>query len=370
VTAQLPFEGDTLYSLMLQHMEGNVRAPHELTPELQIPPSLSQVILKAIDKTREARYQTAEEFIAALDQVSAELPASQIAPVAVPKPPSRIQSAPSRASGTQAVPPPSSLQQRPDQKATPATEAQPSAQSTPVPTGATPPPTRPQTPIAATVRMTPPPAVPSQATTPPAATPPAAGLPDSRFVKSAEQHLFLQPKKSGAKNVLIIVALVIAALLVVGAGLAKFRAIRRVQIENAVIEQLNAAPSAALHNVRVSVSLKLDVTLDGKVPTMEDFAMAQTIATSVNGVSYVNNRLIVPTTAPNGDQKANLPDTPDSLIKRGMDFLDVGDYSSAIDSFTKAAADPASNSKAQQLIDQAKRAQSTEEQLLKNRSTK
>ena len=53
VTAQLPFEGDTLYSLMMQHVEGTVRPPHELVPELHIPESLSRVILKSIDKSRE-----------------------------------------------------------------------------------------------------------------------------------------------------------------------------------------------------------------------------------------------------------------------------------------------------------------------------
>ena len=67
VTAQLPFEGDTLYSLMMQHMEGVVRPPHELAPELHIPESLSQLIVKAIDKERAKRFQTADEFVAALD---------------------------------------------------------------------------------------------------------------------------------------------------------------------------------------------------------------------------------------------------------------------------------------------------------------
>jgi eukaryotic-like serine/threonine-protein kinase len=81
VTAQLPFEGDPLYSLMMQHMEGTVRPPHELVPELHIPESLSRVILKSIDKAREQRFQTAEEFIAALDQVArdqaAKVPAAE-----------------------------------------------------------------------------------------------------------------------------------------------------------------------------------------------------------------------------------------------------------------------------------------------------
>src|SRR5580700_178861 len=71
VTAQLPFEGDTPYSLMMQHLQGTVRPPHELVPDLHIPESRSEVILKAIDKSRDLRFQTAEEFIAALDEVAA-----------------------------------------------------------------------------------------------------------------------------------------------------------------------------------------------------------------------------------------------------------------------------------------------------------
>src|SRR5262249_36510871 len=34
VTARLPFEGDTLYSIMMQHIEGDVRPPDQLVPEL------------------------------------------------------------------------------------------------------------------------------------------------------------------------------------------------------------------------------------------------------------------------------------------------------------------------------------------------
>src|SRR5580698_1851703 len=72
VTAQLPFDGDTPYSLMMQHIQGTVRPPHELAPDLHIPESLSRVILKAIDKSRDLRFQTAEEFIAALDEVATD----------------------------------------------------------------------------------------------------------------------------------------------------------------------------------------------------------------------------------------------------------------------------------------------------------
>lgn len=47
--------------------------------------------------------------------------------------------------------------------------------------------------------------------------------------------------------------------------------------------------------------------------------------------------------------------------------MDSGEYSSAIECFTKAATDPKSNQKAQAFIGQARRGQETEEKLLKNR---
>ena len=167
------------------------------------------------------------------------------------------------------------------------------------------------------------------------------------------------------------ILLVLAAVLVAGAGLLKYSAIRRVQIENAVIEKLSSAPSAALHNVRVSVSAKHEVTLDGKVPTMEDFAMATAVAASVDGVRYVNNHLVVAEQPQqSGDQKPPAADSADSLIQKGSDYLDAGDYASAIDCFTKASPDPKSGQKAQQLLDQARRAQATEEKLLKSRLAK
>ena len=76
VTARLPFEGETLYSIMMQHMQGAVRPPDELVPELNIPPALSKIILKSIDKSRDLRFQSAEEFITALDQVKSDTPSS------------------------------------------------------------------------------------------------------------------------------------------------------------------------------------------------------------------------------------------------------------------------------------------------------
>ena len=370
VTAQLPFEGDTLYSLMMQHMEGKVRPPHELVPELQIPESLSRVILKAIDKDRDHRFQTAEEFVAALGPMGSEPMGSEPignAPMVIGRP----------AGGPVAVvPPPLSQASLSSSPASPSATplSQPSfPRGSPVasvPAHAVPV-------VAANVTTPPPSSVPPQ----PASTldlPVAAqastpavkgGQPqDSQFVKSAEQHLFLQPRKFRLRNLIVILVLFLAGVLVAGVGYLKYQAVQRDRIESNVTGQLNAAPSATLRaaGIRVFVSDKHEVTLDGIVRSQEDFNLAESLATSVPGVTHVNNRVrVVPPVQPGG-LTGRQTESSESLINRGAAFLDAGDYSSAIDCFTRALGDP-NNKSAQELLDRARRAQQTEEKLLRNR---
>jgi len=347
VTAQLPFEGDTLYSLMMQHMEGNVRPPHELVPELQIPESLSLVILKAIDKDRDQRFQTAEEFVAALAPMRGE----------------PIVSGP-MVSG-QAAPTPSPSQ-------TPSSQASLPQGSQVAPVAG-----HRGLAVAGNVTIPPPSTVPPQAPPtadlPVAAQPSAPGLKggqaqDSQLVKSAEQHLFLQPRKFRLRNLIVIIVLFLAGVLVAGAAYLKYQAIQRDRIESNVTGQLNAAPSATLRaaGIRVFVSDKHEVTLDGIVRSQEDLNLAESLTASVPGVTHVNNRVrVVPPVQPGG-QTGIQTESSESLMNRGTAFLDAGDYASAIDCFTKAVADP-NNKGAQELLDRARRAQQTEEQLLKKR---
>lgn len=351
VTARLPFDGDTLYAVMMRHIEGNVVPPHEVTPELGVPTSLSQVILKAIDKSRDQRYQTADEFIAAMDQVAAELPASQEPPLAaadlsnnIAKP---VTAAPvsqaSRASKIPATPKP----------VTRPTIARTVAIPPPVPASVVQP-----SPVAPTMRAGPKPSTPAS----------PAPLPNSRMVKSAAQHLFLQHRTFRPRNLVMLAVLGLSAVLLLGGlGYIKYRAIRRVRIERAVIEGLQAAPSATLRTAHLSVSVNDagETALDGSVQNSDDATEATTLAAAVPGVTHVSNRLqIVPTPPPpvSGIQ----PESSDSLVNRGMGFMDEGKYSDAIDCFTKAANDP-NNTTARELLETARRAQKTEEQLLKKR---
>jgi hypothetical protein len=330
VTGKLPFEGDTLYSIMMQHMQGAVRSPDELVPELNIPPALSKVILKSIDKSRELRFQNAEEFITALDQVGSDtsssvrvIGGSTEAPTPASKSSQNVQAPPRPLpiqSDEASIPPPSSASAIPQSPG-----------------------------------VTPAPYVPSA----PATQPP--------MPKSAAQHVFVQQRTFKARNVLVLIGLCLALVVIAGVGYLKYRTIQRTKIENAIVENLKNAPSPDVRaaHIKVSVSDTGEVILDGVVPSMADATTAASLSAMVAGVTRINNRLqVVPPIAP--PPNTNGGESSDSLVNKGMASLDTGDYATAIDCFTKAANDP-NNKSARELLETARRAQKTEEDLLKKR---
>jgi hypothetical protein len=222
---------------------------------------------------------------------------------------------------------------------------------------------------------TPPPSVAVPPVPPITTQPPVSGslkttpLADSVLVKSAAQHLFLQPRTFRMKHFLILTVLGLAAVLVAGAGYLKYQALRRLKIETAVTENLNTASSATLRKaaLRVFVSDTRDVVLDGNVPSPEDFTLAESLAASVPGVTHVTNRVRVIGPALPPAVPATVPaESAASLISKGTAFLDAGEYPAAIECFRKAAADP-TNRAAQELLERAQRAQKTEEELLRKR---
>lgn len=70
LTGQPPVQGTSFYSILKAHMEGRPRAVTELAPK--VPPELSRVIAKSLEKAAEARFQTAAEFHAALSGFAVE----------------------------------------------------------------------------------------------------------------------------------------------------------------------------------------------------------------------------------------------------------------------------------------------------------
>jgi eukaryotic-like serine/threonine-protein kinase len=65
LTGRVPFEADSPVAVALKQISEPPRRPSEVNP--QIPPALDAVVLRALAKDPAARFQSADEFIAALD---------------------------------------------------------------------------------------------------------------------------------------------------------------------------------------------------------------------------------------------------------------------------------------------------------------
>ncbi|NOZ27042.1 MAG: serine/threonine protein kinase [Chloroflexi bacterium] len=64
LTGRLPFDADTPYAVILKHISAPLPAPRKVRPDLH--PALERVILKALAKSPDDRFQTATEFADAL----------------------------------------------------------------------------------------------------------------------------------------------------------------------------------------------------------------------------------------------------------------------------------------------------------------
>jgi tetratricopeptide (TPR) repeat protein len=189
---------------------------------------------------------------------------------------------------------------------------------------------------------------------------------DAAIANSASQHVFVPPRKTNLKQILVLVVLLVAGLVVSGVGYLKYQSLRRLRVENAVTDKLSSSPTLRQAAIRVQVSDAREVILDGKVPGKEDFVAAGEVAASVPDVGNVINRIefhppaqaVVPTAT---------PESADTLILEGNKLLDDGKYAEAIASFTKAAESDPNNQAAKDSLERARRAQKTEEDLLRNR---
>lgn len=71
LTGKVPFSGDTPMSIAMQHVQTDPPAVREINED--IPPVLESILLKALAKKPEDRYENAEEFIQDLDSAQAFL---------------------------------------------------------------------------------------------------------------------------------------------------------------------------------------------------------------------------------------------------------------------------------------------------------
>ena len=74
LTGRVPFTGDSAIEIAMKHLNDWPKPPSKLRPE--IPEEIDQIVLRALAKAPEDRYQSAEEFIEDLQRVEAGLPVS------------------------------------------------------------------------------------------------------------------------------------------------------------------------------------------------------------------------------------------------------------------------------------------------------
>jgi eukaryotic-like serine/threonine-protein kinase len=68
-TGRKPFKSDDSFELLRMHLNAPPPSPRKVAPEKKISPALERVILRALEKDRDARFYHCDEFLAALETV-------------------------------------------------------------------------------------------------------------------------------------------------------------------------------------------------------------------------------------------------------------------------------------------------------------
>ena len=77
ITGELPFKSDTAIEMLLHHIQSAPVPTHLLKPELNIPETASQLVMKALEKDPAQRFQTGAQMAAALADPANLPPASE-----------------------------------------------------------------------------------------------------------------------------------------------------------------------------------------------------------------------------------------------------------------------------------------------------
>jgi eukaryotic-like serine/threonine-protein kinase len=75
LTGKVPFNGESAIEIAMKHVNDIPKPPSHLRPE--VPPDLDKVVLRALAKEPEDRFETADEFIEDLERVEEGLPVSR-----------------------------------------------------------------------------------------------------------------------------------------------------------------------------------------------------------------------------------------------------------------------------------------------------
>ncbi|HEX2060384.1 MAG TPA: serine/threonine-protein kinase [Thermoanaerobaculia bacterium] len=77
LAGRAPFQATNPHGYILKHVTEKPAAIHELNPGVKVPPQLEQIIMKSLEKNRDARYATAGDFANALEAIRNTIPPDQ-----------------------------------------------------------------------------------------------------------------------------------------------------------------------------------------------------------------------------------------------------------------------------------------------------
>jgi serine/threonine protein kinase len=344
LTGQLPFESETPVGLLIHHIQTTPVPPHQRAPQQRIPYALSMVLMKAMEKDKADRYQTAEEMTEALEQALHATTAM-------------MGSAPEVGVRTDVMG---------SSEAGPAVAA---AKKRITPKPMTPPPRMPQTPLAPTPR-------------------------------AAARPVAVQPSPKSKAPMWIVLGLLVAG----GSGAGYWYTQRPTTA--AAVPAIVAPPpaitddgiaakikssmstSSALRAVEVTVKDGI-VTLGGHAAKFSDADTAVALVSGLSGVKEVHNNIatgpVVETPAPAAEPEVKkepapkkervAPRGPDAktlarvreLVASGNRQVDSGDYATAISAFQSALTLDPNSAEAESGLRRANQAKQTEEDILRRR---
>jgi serine/threonine protein kinase len=345
LTGQLPFESETPVGLLIHHIQTTPVPPHQRAPQQRIPYALSMVLMKAMEKDKADRYQTAEEMTEALEQALHATTAM-------------MGSAPEVGVRTDVMG---------SSEAGPAVAA---AKKRITPKPMTPPPRMPQTPLAPTPR-------------------------------AAARPVAVQPPPKSKAPLWIVLALLVAS----GSGAGYWYTQRPTTptaapaivapppaiTDDGIAAKIKSSmsTSSALRAVEVTVKDGI-VTLGGHAAKFSDADTAVALVSGLSGVKEVHNNIatgpVVETPAPAAEpevkkepapkkERVAAPRGPDAktlarvreLVASGNRQVDSGDYATAISAFQSALTLDPNSAEAESGLRRANQAKQTEEDILRRR---
>jgi serine/threonine protein kinase len=77
LAGRAPFQATNPHGYILKHVTEKPMAIHELNPAVKVPPQLEQIIMRSLEKSRDHRFATADEFAKSLEAIRATIPPDQ-----------------------------------------------------------------------------------------------------------------------------------------------------------------------------------------------------------------------------------------------------------------------------------------------------